>query len=112
MHRLAADHACHSSPSMHPDALAICDRAVVAADRAEVKEAVRINVMDHEADLVHMSCKHDPDTPARIDHSLHVAHDIRRHIVNERLDVAPVYLGDVLLVTAWRSSSDQVLKQI
>jgi hypothetical protein len=66
------------------DALGDENLRIPAADRRDVDEALVVDVLDDEADLVDVAVEHDRRRPCRIDDGDTVAGDIATHFGRER----------------------------
>jgi hypothetical protein len=65
--RFVADHARHALAAVHPDPLADRDDAVVPAYGPEVEQPLLADVVDGEADLVHVPGEHHLDGGVRVE---------------------------------------------
>jgi hypothetical protein len=61
MDGLAADDPCYAFRPMDPDPLPQVDGAIVAAHRAKKEKSSLIDVMDNEADLIHVASQQNTD---------------------------------------------------
>ena len=102
----------HALLAMDPDPLTDRDGTVVAADGLEVQQAFVIEVMDDEADLVHVPGQHDPRAGLGIEDRRDIAVDVGRDAVCDALGVGPIGPCRGLLVAARRGRVDDGFQEV
>jgi len=76
----------------------------VPTDGTEVEESLFGDVLDDEADFVHMSCEHHAGRAPFIEHGDRVAHHIGVDAVGKLTGVGTINFGCTLLVARRRRS--------
>src|SRR4051812_44964556 len=85
---------------MHPDTLADFSGNVRSTYGAEEQKTVIVDVMDDEANLIHVPGIHEAHRRLRIDDRRDIAHDVRRQPVGIRTNILAKKLRYGLLKAA------------
>ena len=92
---------------MDPDPLTNFGRNIRAANCAEEQEPILVDVVDDEADLVHMPRIHEAELGVWIDDCRDVSHHICCHDVRIGFATLSIELSDRLLEAARRRRPDE-----
>src|SRR5262249_28100556 len=96
----------------HGQILAEQDLHVPAADRLDVKEALVVDVLGNEADLIAMAGEHDAQLPLRIADGDDISMPIGRDFIGEFPRPGPDDILNRTLVTGRTGSMKQVFKEL
>jgi hypothetical protein len=101
-------------PPIHPDQLANWYDAVVSTDGTEIEQALLVDMMHDEADLIHMSSKYNFHPRSTINRCSHVTMYVCCDVIGVRLSIARCKcaagcsdpLGEEASIKALRNSTD------